>query len=76
MVTYHYWGKDSDRLKKHFDRFYDYLWLAEDGMKMQVFFTYVLFNTQGYNGSQLWDTAFALQAIIESGMGTKFEVFC
>ena len=31
-------------------RLYDYLWLAEDGMKMQ-----------GYNGSQLWDTAFAVQ---------------
>ena len=30
---------------------FDYLWVAEDGMKMQ-----------GYNGSQLWDTAFAVQA--------------
>ena len=29
---------------------FDYLWVAEDGMKMQ-----------GYNGSQLWDTAFAVQ---------------
>jgi cycloartenol synthase len=29
----------------------DYLWVAEDGMKMQ-----------GYNGSQLWDTAFTVQA--------------
>ena len=28
----------------------DYLWVAEDGMKMQ-----------GYNGSQCWDTAFAVQ---------------
>jgi squalene cyclase len=31
-------------------RLFDYLWVAEDGMKMQ-----------GYNGSQLWDTAFAAQ---------------
>ena len=26
----------------------------------------------GYNGSQLWDTAFAAQAIVESGMGRAF----
>jgi cycloartenol synthase len=29
----------------------------QDGMKMQ-----------GYNGSQLWDTAFSVQAIIETGL--------
>ena len=33
----------------------DFLWVAEDGMKMQ-----------GYNGSQCWDTSFATQAIVES----------
>jgi len=37
--------------KKHLPRLQDYLWLAEDGLKMT-----------GYNGSQLWDTAFAVQA--------------
>lgn len=26
---------------------------------------------QGYNGSQLWDTAFAVQAIVETGLGEK-----
>lgn len=41
-------------------RIYDYLWLAEDGLKMQ-----------GYNGSQLWDTSFAVQAIAESGLVTE-----
>ncbi len=35
---------------RHLPRLHDYLWLAEDGMKMQ-----------GYSGSQLWDTAFAVQ---------------
>ncbi len=52
------WGYEgnSENFKKHVDRMYDYLWLANDGMKMQ-----------GYNGSQLWDTAFALQAIIDTG---------
>ena len=28
---------------------------------------------QGYNGSQLWDTAFSVQAIVESGLGRMFE---
>ena len=37
-------------LCSHIPRIYDYLWVAEDGLKMQ-----------GYNGSQLWDTAFAVQ---------------
>lgn len=44
-------GGDSDAFRKHQERIYDYLWLASDGMKMQ-----------GYNGCQLWDTAFILQA--------------
>ena len=39
----------------------DYLWLAEDGMKMQ-----------GYNGSQGWDTSFAMQAIAEAGLIDEF----
>jgi squalene/oxidosqualene cyclase-like protein len=43
------------------ERWEDYLWVAEDGMKMQ-----------GYNGSQLWDTAFATQAILAGGMEKYF----
>jgi len=39
---------------RHLPRVDDYLWVAEDGMKMQ-----------GYNGSQCWDTSFAAQAIGE-----------
>ena len=38
--------------RRHLPRLLDYLWLAEDGMKMQ-----------GYSGSQLWDTAFAVQVL-------------
>ncbi|KAF5184269.1 Terpene cyclase/mutase family member [Thalictrum thalictroides] len=53
------WVEDpnSEAFKLHIPRLYDYLWIAEDGMKMQ-----------GYNGSQLWDTAFAVQAIISTGL--------
>nr|BAI48072.1 cycloartenol synthase [Goniophlebium niponicum] len=51
------WVEDpnSDAFKCHLPRIYDYLWLAEDGMKMQ-----------GYNGSQLWDVSFAVQALIST----------
>ena len=41
----------SDDFLSHVARIDDYLWVAEDGMKMQ-----------GYNGSQAWDTSFAMQA--------------
>lgn len=49
------WFEDpeSEEVAQHRDRLKDYLWLAEDGMKMQ-----------GYNGSQLWDTSFSAQALL------------
>lgn len=57
------WAEDpnSEAFKLHIPRVYDYLWLAEDGMKMQ-----------GYNGSQSWDTAFAAQAIISTNLIEEF----
>mmetsp|Transcript_6855 Transcript_6855/g.10022 ORF Transcript_6855/g.10022 Transcript_6855/m.10022 type:complete len:721 (+) Transcript_6855:46-2208(+) len=42
----------SKHTLNNISRLYDYLWLSDDGMKYQ-----------GVNGSQLWDTAFAAQAI-------------
>jgi len=62
LSIYYAEGADSERFKMHLDRVYDYLWLSDDGMKYQ-----------GYNGSQLWDTAFAAQAIVETGMAAKIE---
>lgn len=62
ICAWHYHGKDSTQFKQHTARWYDYLWLAEDGMKMN-----------GYNGSQLWDTAFATRAILESDLGRLFH---
>jgi squalene/oxidosqualene cyclase-like protein len=47
-------SSDSEAFQRHLQRVDDYLWVAEDGMKMQ-----------GYNGSQCWDTSFAIQAIVE-----------
>ncbi len=48
-------GPDSERFRRHVDRLDDYLWVAEDGMKMQ-----------GYNGTQLWDVSFSVMALLES----------
>ena len=47
---------------RHLPRLFDYLWLAEDGMQMQ-----------GYNGSQLWDTAFAVQAVLSTGLASEYS---
>lgn len=54
-------GKDSVSFKQHINRWGDYLWVAEDGVKMN-----------GYNGSQLWDTAFAGQALMEANFHNRF----
>lgn len=51
----------SFSVKRHLSRIKDYLWVAEDGMKMQ-----------GYNGSQLWDCVFAVQAIIKTNLPNEY----
>nr|DBA19921.1 TPA: hypothetical protein GDO54_015677 [Pyxicephalus adspersus] len=60
LVRWHVDGIESTAFKEHVDRIPDYLWLGLDGMKMQ-----------GTNGSQLWDTAFAIQAFLEAGAHKK-----
>ncbi|KAK1269673.1 Cycloartenol synthase [Acorus gramineus] len=57
------WVEDqnSEAFKLHLPRIHDYLWVAEDGMKMQ-----------GYDGSQLWDTAFAVQAILSTDLSEEY----
>ncbi|CAO2143648.1 unnamed protein product [Urochloa humidicola] len=53
------WIEDpnSEAFKFHIPRIYDYLWIAEDGMKMK-----------GYDGSHLWDAGFTAQAIVSTGL--------
>ncbi|CAN1814400.1 Lupeol synthase [Linum perenne] len=46
----------GDAFKRHLARIPDYLWMGEDGMKMQSF------------GSQVWDSGLALQALISSDL--------
>lgn len=54
---------DHPSVRCHMMRVPDYLWVAEDGMKMQ-----------GYNGSQCWDTSFAIQAVWECGLLDTFPL--
>lgn len=57
-----FWAHDpnGDEFKHHLARVPDYLWLAEDGMKMQSF------------GSQLWDSILATQAVMATGMVDEY----
>ncbi|XVF27320.1 hypothetical protein REPUB_Repub14bG0097000 [Reevesia pubescens] len=59
------WAEDpspaSESLKFHLARVPDFLWLAEDGMKMQL-----------NGGSQLWDAVLATQAIISSNLTDEY----
>ncbi|XP_047052242.1 achilleol B synthase-like [Lolium rigidum] len=57
------WIEDpnSDSLKLHLPRIYDYLWLAEDGMKAQV-----------YDGCQSWEIAFIVQAYCSTDLVNEF----
>ncbi|KAL0012820.1 hypothetical protein SO802_007928 [Lithocarpus litseifolius] len=52
------WVEDpnGDYFKKHLARIPDYIWVAEDGIKMQSF------------GSQVWDTGFSIQALLASNL--------
>ncbi|XP_020183566.1 cycloartenol synthase-like [Aegilops tauschii subsp. strangulata] len=57
------WVEDpnSEAFKLHVERIYDFLWVAEDGMKLK-----------SYNGSQLWDTVLTVQAIFATGLTKEF----
>ena len=67
LAEYHAAGGASDTasFQKHLLRIPDYLWVSEDGMKMQ-----------GYNGSQGWDASFAMQAIAEAELIDEFPSMC
>ncbi|XP_051113920.1 cycloartenol Synthase-like isoform X2 [Andrographis paniculata] len=57
------WIDDANSIsvKRHLSRIKDYLWLAEDGMKMQ-----------GYNGTQLWDVVLTVQAMLATNLQNKY----
>ncbi|KAF8328406.1 terpene synthase [Cantharellus anzutake] len=53
----HVEGPDSEAYRMHERRRLDFMWLGAEGMLMC-----------GTNGSQLWDTVFISQAIVETGL--------
>ena len=55
-LVWHFENPGGPEVTRHMARLQDYLWRARDGVKMQ-----------GYNSSQLWDTAFAVQAMVATG---------
>ena len=61
ICVWHRHGKNSKQFKAHVARWREYLWVAEDGLKMG-----------GYNGSQLWDASFAGQALLECELENEF----
>nr|QEV81988.1 oxidosqualene cyclase [Scutellaria barbata] len=56
------WVEDpkSEAYQRHLARIPDYFWVAEDGMKMQSF------------GSQMWDAAFSIQAILSANVSEEY----
>lgn len=60
LITFIELGRESAEFKRHVERLEDYFWIGADGMRMS-----------GYNGSQLWDTSFAVQAIHAAGKETE-----
>jgi squalene/oxidosqualene cyclase-like protein len=56
LWVWHHARPAGPELQKHTAQLPEYLWRGKDGTKMQ-----------GYHSSQLWDTAFAAQAIVASG---------
>lgn len=55
MLVWHFEEPHGPDLRRHRVRLRDYLYQADDGLKMQ-----------GYNSSRLWDTTFAIQALLKA----------
>jgi 2,3-oxidosqualene cyclase len=55
-LVWHFERPDGPEVQAHLPRLSDYLWTGQDGVKMN-----------GYNSSELWDTAFAVQAVAATG---------
>jgi squalene/oxidosqualene cyclase-like protein len=51
----------GENVRKSFETLEQYLWSGPDGIKMQ-----------GYNSSQLWDTAFAVQSVLATPYAREF----
>jgi len=59
-MVWHFENPGGPELREHARRLGDYLYQADDGLKMN-----------GYDSSRLWDTAFAVQAVARSPLVEK-----
>jgi lanosterol synthase len=57
-------GPDAESVRRHRERFADAMWVSQDGMMVN-----------GTNGVQNWDTAFAIQAVVETGLAKSPEYY-
>ncbi|TPX39873.1 hypothetical protein SeLEV6574_g06938 [Synchytrium endobioticum] len=64
LITWIEDGPQSESFKKHVERLPDFMWMSNEGMLMN-----------GTNGSQLWDAAFIVQALVESGLAESEPAF-
>lgn len=62
LWVWHHARRGGREFQQHVQRLPEYLWQAEDGTKMQ-----------GYHSSQLWDTAFAVQATFAAGAQQRYR---
>ena len=62
VVRYAVDGPDSEALRQHALKRKDFMWIGPNGMSMG-----------GTNGVQLWDLAFIVQALVESGLAEEVE---
>ena len=60
VLVWSFANPGGPELSRHLERLEDYLWRGADGTKMQ-----------GYNNSELWDTAFMAQTILATGLADE-----
>lgn len=62
LARFHAEGRDSEAVARHAASRTEVMWMTHNGMLVT-----------GTNGSQLWDTAFAAQALVETGLADLEE---
>lgn len=62
VSVWHQEGKDSESMRRHREKISTYMWKEANGL-----------TCSGTNGVQLWDTAFSIQAAVESGLAQEEE---
>uniref|UniRef100_A0A8D3CRH6 Terpene cyclase/mutase family member n=1 Tax=Scophthalmus maximus TaxID=52904 RepID=A0A8D3CRH6_SCOMX len=72
LVRWYVDGPSSPVFQEHVSRIPDYLWSGKQSLTTQQLFN----KTNGTNGSQLWDTCFAVQAFLEVAQLFSHTSFC